>query len=425
MDLSCPGEPFMVRRLIASVLVVALSTGCGSAHRVLLDTGQGPPRESPHASSHPPISVGADAFEDALTRLVLATPLALRAPQHDWLVRVSYPSQPDAHWQRLMSKSFGGFCEPGQPRDHCLSLLDDVMGLSPWDKLGVALGLSLQPLKDSISQAVSETLTPQLFYTVIATGLVTWVFLAANPEPAFTKGAALLSALMLLYLGVDTFLEVVDASRELKRATDRATTPQELEEAGERFAHRVGPKVARVLVLAATVVVSQGLIGGAASLASRMSMLPHFPQAAHAGASRFGFNVASVGQVSSVAIAGTTVIISLPSSALAMVAERLTGGPAKPQPIGQLHHPISKRIAEALERHATLRGHYTERDPRFVTRAADKESHNGYQRWHRDLDEEVIKWLDDYDDVTPQEFEAFLRSIYNQPAMRARFPDGF
>ncbi len=142
-------------------------------------------------------------------------------------------------------------------------------------------------------------------------------------------------------------------------------------------------------------------------------------------ASRFGFNVANVEQVSSVAVAGTTVIISLPSSALAMVAERLTGGPAKPQPTGQLHHPISKRIAEKLENHATLKGHYTERDPRLVTRAANKESHNGYQKWHRDLDDEVIAWLDENSFVTPQQFEAYLRQLYRRPDLLARFPDGF
>jgi hypothetical protein len=40
----------------------------------------------------------------------------------------------------------------------------------------------------------------------------------------FTKAAAIVSAVLLIYLGVDTFLEGVDASQELKRATDRATT---------------------------------------------------------------------------------------------------------------------------------------------------------------------------------------------------------
>jgi hypothetical protein len=199
------------------------------------------------------------------------------------------------------------------------------MGLSEWDKLGIALGLSLKPLKESISQAVQDTLAPQLFYTVIATGLVTWAVLAANPEPVFTKAAAIVSVLLLVYLGAETFLEVVDASRELKWATDRATTPQELEHASQRFASRIGPKVARVLVLVVTVVVSQGMTRAAALLASRLPMLPHFPEAAAVGASRLGINLANMGQVSAVAVVGSTIVISLPATAVAMAAQSLGG----------------------------------------------------------------------------------------------------
>ncbi|HLL53218.1 MAG TPA: hypothetical protein VK447_06725, partial [Myxococcaceae bacterium] len=92
---------------------------------------------------------------------------------------------------------------------------------------------------------------------------------------------------------------------------------------------------------------------------------------------------------------------------------------------GQFHHVISRPIARALNDHRTLKGLHTERDPRFVTRAADKASHNGYQRWHRDVDTEVIRWITDHPDALPAHFEAMLREIYNRPAMRARFPDGF
>lgn len=91
---------------------------------------------------------------------------------------------------------------------------------------------------------------------------------------------------------------------------------------------------------------------------------------------------------------------------------------------GQTHHAISKPIFRKLEKHATLKGRYTERDPRFAIRAADKPSHNGYQRWHRDVDEEVIQWLDENKKATPEQFEQLLRAIYNRPEMRARFPDG-
>ncbi|WP_156349836.1 Wall-associated protein precursor [Archangium gephyra] len=92
---------------------------------------------------------------------------------------------------------------------------------------------------------------------------------------------------------------------------------------------------------------------------------------------------------------------------------------------GQNHHIISRRIAQELQEHDTLRGLYEPRDERFKTRAKDKESHCGYQQWHRDVDKEVVEWLQRERKATPQEFEQKLREIYNRPEMRARFPDGY
>ncbi|QAT85435.1 putative lipoprotein [Corallococcus coralloides] len=229
-----------------------------------------------------------------------------------------------------MRKSFGGICRTSHENEDCLSLLTDVSALSGADKLGVALGLSLGPLKSSIAKAVEDTLAPQLFYTVIATGLVTWAVLATNPEPVFTKAAAIISAILLIYLGVDTFLTVLEASRELKRAAEKAISAGELAQAGQHFANRVGPEVARVFVLAVTVVVSQGMAGGAASLASRLSRMPGYPDASVVGATRVGIELAHVGQVSSVAIAGNTIVVSLPATAVAMVARNGAGANSNP-----------------------------------------------------------------------------------------------
>ncbi|MBE4749500.1 hypothetical protein G4177_15150 [Corallococcus sp. ZKHCc1 1396] len=311
----------MATRLCVAVLLLALLNACATSHGVRLDTGQGRPLEyRPSANSS--AKVRAEALEAALTQLVLSAPLTLRSHRQGEWVRASYRGHDvDLGWRGLMSKSFVGLCEPGQRRATCLSLLDDVMGLSEWDKLGVALGLSLEPLKESISSAVEQTLAPQLFYTVIATGLITWAVLAANPEPVFTKAAAVVSALLLIYLGVETFFALVDASQELKRASDRATTWMELEQAGLHFANRVGPEVARVFVLAVTVVVSHGMVGGAALLASRLAMLPSYTEVAAAGAASMGVHLANVGQVGSVAVVENTVVISLPATAIVAVIQ--------------------------------------------------------------------------------------------------------
>jgi hypothetical protein len=342
----------MATRLAATVALLALLNACATPRVVRLDTGQGAPLEYRPPAANKSVKVGAEAFEEALTQLVLEMHLSLRPPQQGWLVRASYPgNDPDTRWQSLMSKSFGGICEPGQRRDTCLSLLDDMLGLSERDKLGVALGLSIDPLKESISRAVEKTLAPQLFFTVIAGAVITWAVLAANPEPVFTKVAALISALMLIYLGVEAFLEVVDATRELKRATDRATTWEELESASQRWAERVGPELARAFVLAVTVVVSHGMVGGSASLASRLSMLPHFPQAAAAGASRFGINLANVGEVSAVAVVGTTVVISLPATAVAMAAREIgSGGSNRGDESSREEDAAEERLSSARNR---------------------------------------------------------------------------
>jgi hypothetical protein len=154
-------------------------------------------------------------------------------------------------------------------------------------------------------------------------------------------------------------------------------------------------------------------------------MLPRFPEAAAVGASQLGISLANVGQVTAVAVVGGTVVISLPATAIAMVAQGMSRGPTASELSGQLHQIISKQIAAALEDHAILKGHYTARDPRFVTRGANKDAHNGYQTWHREVDREVVDWLRRYIKATPEEFEAFLRQIYNRPEMRARFPNGF
>lgn len=91
---------------------------------------------------------------------------------------------------------------------------------------------------------------------------------------------------------------------------------------------------------------------------------------------------------------------------------------------GQQHHAISQRIHRALEEHPTLKGHYQARDPRFVTQAKDLPSHKGYQEWHRKIEDEVIAWLKQQQQVSPAQFEKFLRELYSRPDLLGRFPGG-
>ena len=113
-----------------------------------------------------------------------------------------------------------------------------------------------------------------------------------------------------------------------------------------------------------------------------------------------------------------------PTRGHANIAEQIEPS-AKRLSQGQLHHAISRRVHRALEEHRVLRGRYQARDPRFVLRGADAHAHRGYQKWHQDLDDEIVRWLDRNNDVPAERFEAYLRSLYERTELKQRFPRGF
>ncbi len=318
------------RRAVVWMLLLVFS-GCASGRVARLETGGGRVLEDVPASWDTSIRVSEDEFEEALARLVLHVPLTLHPSQAGALVRASSTGATlDRAWQFTLRNKYGNWCGAHEAPSDCLSLLEDGLGFSSMDRLTVAVGLSLDPMRRSIAAAVEDTLSPHLFAALIATSMVSWVALAAAPEPVFTKAAAILAAVLLVYLGGESFLEVVRACAELKGAAERATTFQELEEAGARFGRVLGKEGARVFVLAVTVLVSKGTAGGSAWLASRMPLLPRYTESAALGARQLGVELASVGQVSAVAVGERAVALVLAPTAVAMVALGPGGGGSGP-----------------------------------------------------------------------------------------------
>ncbi|WP_164010426.1 AHH domain-containing protein [Pyxidicoccus trucidator] len=317
-----------MRQVFAIGLSLLLTaTGCAGTRVVRLDTGQGRPLEYRPPRGDRSVKVDEDAFKEALTRLVVELPLFIRPAEAGWLVRASTRgSSVDTALRSALRKSYGRWCQAHEAGGDCLSLLEDGLHFSPMHKLTLALGLSLDPMHESIADAVEDTVNPQLFYAVVVTGLVSWVALAANPEPVFTKVAAVLAAVLVVYLGVDAFLALVSACFELKQSADRATTFQELEEAGERFGKVLGAEGARVFVLAMTALLTRGVTAGTTWLASRLPLLPSFAEATALGASQVGLNLAAVEGVSAVGVVKGQLSIILAPNALAMAARGPGGG---------------------------------------------------------------------------------------------------
>ncbi|AFE03249.1 hypothetical protein COCOR_00068 [Corallococcus coralloides DSM 2259] len=307
-------------RMIVWGLLVVLLTGCASGPTVRLRTEQGTRTYAP-ATWDRRVPVSAREFEEALARLV-EVPLTVRSPR---VVRTiaKKGAQLDLGLGFMLRDGYGRWCRAHEAPGDCLSLLEDGAGFDELDRLTLAVGMSLDPLRASIGAALQDTLNPEFFVSVVAGAITSWVVLAAAPEPLFTKAAAVIAAVFLAYVGVQSFLAVVRACGALKEATDRAKTFQELEEAAEVFAQALGPEVARVFVLAVTVLVSHGVTAG---LSSALSLMPRFPDAVRLGSTQGGFNPARVLDVSAVAVVDGVVEVTLASTAVAMA----TMGPPPP-----------------------------------------------------------------------------------------------
>ncbi|RKG73975.1 hypothetical protein D7W79_24150 [Corallococcus exercitus] len=272
------------------------------------------------------VPVSAREFEEALTRLVLEVPLTVRSPR---VVRAvaRKGAELDRGLGFLLRERYGRWCRAHEAPGDCLSLLEDGAGFGELDRLTLAVGMSLEPLRASIGDALGDTVNPAFFVSVVSGAIASWVVLAAAPEPVFTKAAAVIAAVFLAYVGVQSFLTVVRACGALKAATDRATTFQELEEAAEVFAQALGPEVARIFVLAVTMLVSHGVTVG---LSSALTLMPGFPDAVRLGTAQAGFSVAHVLDVSAVAVVGGVVEVTLASTTVAMA----TVGPPPPSSPG-------------------------------------------------------------------------------------------
>ena len=91
---------------------------------------------------------------------------------------------------------------------------------------------------------------------------------------------------------------------------------------------------------------------------------------------------------------------------------------------GQVHHAISMKVWRALEEHPNLKGLYKYRDRRFETKAINKAAHNGYGEDFRALDAEVVSWIRKHTEATAEDFEEYLRDLYQRPELSAKFPNG-
>jgi hypothetical protein len=320
-----------------AVLLLLLLTGCSTRRAVRLDTGQDPPLlHIPHGGGMF-VRLREDEFKEALAKVardVRPSPRPLRHARElmfeswqqvvylEWTGRRLVPDSPEEPRLRLtreqdeLTRGYGRWCEHRHPRRDCLSLLKDTATLDADGRYTLAMAIATDAVWSEAKQAFADMADPESVRAAITSALAMYMMLWVLPEPASKSVAALLTAGLIAYLGLDTVWGLIGGWMRLVEEVDQATTFEELREAGERYGKVMGRHAARAFVLLAT-----AAIGNTAGLATKGPGLPGYSRAAVLAETQGGFRLAALGEVRSVAVSAEGVFtITLAPNAVAMAA---------------------------------------------------------------------------------------------------------
>ncbi|MFY1827939.1 hypothetical protein ACN47A_18610 [Myxococcus fulvus] len=163
--------------------------------------------------------------------------------------------------------------------------------------------------------------------SAILSSMTVYLMLWLLPEPISKGAAAILTASLIAWLGVDTVWSLIRGWGALTTDVRGATSFSELHAAGERYGEVMGGNAARVFVMLAT-----AAIGNTAGLARKIPTLPGHAQAARVAVTQGGFRLSAVAQVEAVAISSEGVLtLALAPGAVAMVASSAGGQGGSPR----------------------------------------------------------------------------------------------
>jgi hypothetical protein len=261
----------------------------------LAEPGVGPTR---------PLPVDPQAFANALRRLtrnvtLTGTPrqtaLAWLGPMPEeadgashegqWLAEVSHgrvltlvpldrdaPLSPQA--ALALRRDYTRWCQSRGGGD-CLHLLEDGDFLRAEDRRTLALALALGGVLEETRGALQrELLDPHALLSLLVWTAGMYAMLWLVPEPA-TKGvAAALTVLLVAWLGVDTFWNLLEGWARLVEQAHAAHDFAQLREAADAYARVLGQDAARALILGVATLTGRTL----GELASRVKALPEASQ---------------------------------------------------------------------------------------------------------------------------------------------------
>ncbi|MCP3137174.1 AHH domain-containing protein [Pyxidicoccus xibeiensis] len=337
----------MTLRCVAALLLFWVGVGCSTTRVVRLDTGtEFPivhvPREEEDAET---VELDEAEFTKALVELAhdvrpFANPLRearllFGIPERSGVYWYEsrgprlLPQEEESDGPRLLesyadeelTRSYVRWCERKEQPGDCLRLLAEGPLLASDGKYTLAMAIAMDSVWEETAEALEDMADPQALLATVSASVSMYLLLWSLPEPVSKGLAALLTASAIAYLGVDTVWRLLDGWVTLVRKVDRATSFEQLREAGEAYGEVMGENAARIFVMLAT-----AAIGNTAGLAAKAPKLPGSAQASLAVESQAGFQYVAIGGVQSVAMTAEGFTVALAPNAVAMAARGMRGG---------------------------------------------------------------------------------------------------
>ncbi|WP_164002742.1 hypothetical protein [Pyxidicoccus caerfyrddinensis] len=389
----------MLSRWSIPLLLVMLAGCSGTSKSVRLHTGHGEPIVLiPRSGDAAPVDLDEDDFVEAVEALARSVRPSTR-PQETArrLFEVdsrggSYLYEPRSHrviplgpgehlegeqpaTEMELTRAYLRWCERTNKPGDCLRLLVENPTVTGDGRFALAMALAQGAVWDEMMDAFKDMADPQAMMSAVLWTWTTYMILLAVPEP-FSKGvAAVMTASLIAYVGVDTFWSLIVGFKRLVEAAERATTFDELREAGERYGKVMGRNAARAFAMLATAAIGNT----AAGMGAKVPMLPGAVQAAVHAEAQMGIRLAAVADVGTVAVSAETVTIALAPGAVAMAARGTGGGASvKARPTGYKAWGSFSGFKKAMGPAGKNKEwhHIVEQTPGNVTRFGPQALHN-------------------------------------------------
>jgi len=342
-------------KLCCAAVSMVLLVGCGTTSRVVrLDTGQTETIVFTPRSGAEPVALGNGEFQEAVSDLARDVWPPTRPQEtarrlfevearsgsytYETRSRRITPHEPGAHLEGEsteaeveLTRAYLRWCErTGRPGD-CLRLLTESPTVNGDGRFALAMALAKDAVLDEMLEAFKDMADPHAMVAAVLWTWTTYMLLVSIPDVTISKGlAAVMTATIISYVGVDTFWGLVVGFKRLMEEADRATTLNELRAAGERYGKLMGHNAARAFAMLAMAAIGNTAPG----LAAKVPKLPGSMQAAVQAETQVGIRLAAVGEVETVTMNAETVTIALAPGAVAMTARGVDGGDVRaPEPV--------------------------------------------------------------------------------------------